>query len=82
MAIIYGFKVNLSVAIVAMVNQTAIKENSGHPRSSATEQYGKSNISNIDILQCSVPNSESAHDHSQEVINIAYPRARNNKFAR
>ena len=25
MAIIYGFKVNLSVAIVAMVNQTAIK---------------------------------------------------------
>jgi hypothetical protein len=26
MAIIYGFKVNLSVAIVAMVNQTALKE--------------------------------------------------------
>ena len=25
MAIIYGFKVNLSVAIVAMVNQTALK---------------------------------------------------------
>ena len=28
MAIIYGFKVNLSVAIVAMVNHTAIKESS------------------------------------------------------
>ena len=26
MAIIYGLKVNLSVAIVAMVNQTAVKE--------------------------------------------------------
>ena len=28
MAIIYGFKVNLSVAIVAMVNQTALKAQS------------------------------------------------------
>lgn len=28
LAIIYGFKVNISIAIVAMVNHTALKENS------------------------------------------------------
>ena len=40
MAIIYGLKVNLSVAIVAMVNHTAIRGASGQEQTNVTFQDG------------------------------------------
>jgi len=52
MAIIYGLKVNLSVAIVAMVNQTAIKmDQSSHH---GAEAHG--NVS--DSLVCAAPEDD------------------------
>ena len=64
MAIIYGFKVNLSVAIVAMVNQTALKEDT-----SADDEH---NISITDAndnanLVCSPPMSGENHQPKQPV---------------
>ena len=59
MAIIYGFKVNLSVAIVAMVNQTAIKELSD------SHLIADSNLT--DALTCSSGKSdENTQDGSED----------------
>ena len=43
MAIIYGLKVNLSVAIVAMVNQTAISIKSVHDDNSSAADHESTN---------------------------------------
>ena len=43
MAIIYGLKVNLSVAIVAMVNQTAISIKSVHNDNSSAADHESTN---------------------------------------
>ena len=61
MAIIYGFKVNLSVAIVAMVNKTTLKELSKgiHTTSNAS----------IDALTCSRDLEEKIHTE-EEVCGI------------
>lgn len=47
MAIVYGLKVNLSVAIVAMVNQTAMKADKGDHHH-GQQAFGN----NSDVLIC------------------------------
>ena len=68
MAIIYGFKVNLSVAIVAMVNQTAIKavesHNAGH------ESAHDSFINDTNALLC----KSSKNDKDQRSLQVYYSR--------
>ncbi len=63
MAIIYGLKVNLSVAIVAMVNQTAIKGDKGDHHGS---QHSGGNIS--DAVICTGPEDEAGVDQSVSVM--------------
>ncbi len=61
MAIIYGLKVNLSVAIVAMVNQTAIKgTGSDHHKVEAT---GTGN----DSMVCAVAETAEGEDSSVSI---------------
>lgn len=65
MAIVYGLKVNLSVAIVAMVNQTAIKAMSESDHSHHNSDF---NMTTIKIIreECSAPNltaAEAAENH-------------------
>ena len=66
MAIIYGFKVNLSVAIVAMVNQTAIKD-SHHDVTKLS--HVTSNLSADAALQCH-SKQDSIHDKDSGVSAI------------
>ncbi len=65
MAIIYGFKVNLSVAIVAMVNQTAIKDSGSH-HDVTKLSHVTSNLSADAALQCH-SKQDSIHDKDSEV---------------
>ena len=62
MAIVYGFKVNLSVAIVAMVNQTALKEASNH-HGHLESNHGLGNASVENTLICS--QSEESSDNAK-----------------
>lgn len=69
MAIIYGLKVNLSVAIVAMVNHTAIKAMSDHSH----EDDSLNNITTITRVECSAPNvsaAEAAENHVSQTNNF------------
>ena len=65
MAIIYGFKVNLSVAIVAMVNQTALTSSNevSHP-----DDVSHLNYSSDDI--CKSPSSDLTSDRNVTNFNF------------
>ena len=57
MAIIYGFKVNLSVAIVAMVNQTALKSSNEASNPDLHLNYSSDGI-------CKSPTSDLTSDQN------------------
>jgi MFS transporter, ACS family, solute carrier family 17 (sodium-dependent inorganic phosphate cotransporter), other len=56
MAIIYGLKVNLSVAMVAMVNHTAVRLSSSHH---VEEHTSLANVSKV-IEECAAENRSSS----------------------
>lgn len=72
MAIIYGLKVNLSVAMVAMVNHTAVKLASSH----GTENHGNTlsvfNATSATLIEeCEAGNtSSSGGSQVRSVLNI------------
>ncbi|CRK86494.1 CLUMA_CG000152, isoform A [Clunio marinus] len=57
MAIIYGLKVNLSVAMVAMVNHTAVKMNNPHASDSHNVLQ---NVTGVEECEADIKNSSSA----------------------
>jgi MFS transporter, ACS family, solute carrier family 17 (sodium-dependent inorganic phosphate cotransporter), other len=63
MAIIYGLKVNLSVAIVAMVNHTAIKMTSN-------DLHSLTNVTvSVNPEECSAPNVTSSTSSNETHVN-------------
>ena len=56
MAIIYGLKVNLSVALVAMLNHTAINLKSEHPHNST------SSGTEVSILLIDLESTDDSHN--------------------
>lgn len=78
MAIIYGLKVNLSVAMVAMVNHTAVRLQSSH----GLDEHGPTimNLSNFKgEEECSVENRTSS-TVSQVSIQTAHQFENKNLF--
>ena len=70
MAIIYGFKVNLSVAIVAMINNTAIKEINLQVENTISSEFNQSFNSNSEttlVCQTIQQKDNSARNTRHEV---------------
>lgn len=66
MSIIYGLKVNLSVAMVAMLNHTAIRESTNHTIVQVVTQ-----ISSVDDA-CRESTSDTAVEVNKSLIAVFY----------